>query len=368
MEPSSNQVANAPNLLKFTTNPQNLTLGSTLALLMSTLTTSVSSSTFKLFLNKKKYAVFSIFFLSAVVAISMITKPRNSQKTTSPLTLSTFAIGKVQPIGYIRSITYPMIYASSRIRSLYVDENDEVRKGAPLFTVEDSKDALYNMESSKANLNQKKAELKSAEAKLLASRSLRDFYKEQSRRYQFLVSNGAATVEQAQQQLTLYEASEHDYLSYLEHVKANKAALSSARWEYRSNKFKSDIATVRAPADVRVFKIFSRAGESIRDGMPVMEVGSSQHMGILAEVYRTDIRKIKLNQNTTITVNGIPAIKWTGKVMKIATQATQQSIDSDNPATTIANRVFNVLIKLSPASSSQAKNFNYMVVNVLFNQ
>jgi HlyD family secretion protein len=261
-----------------------------------------------------------------------------------------------------------MIYSSSRIRKLYVEENDYVREGEPLFTVEDSKDALINMESSKANLDQKKAELNSSESKLLSAKSLRDFYKSQYKRYQFLANSGAATLEQAQQQLTLYRAAEQDYLSNLEQVKANKAALASARWVYRSNKFKSDISTVRAPADVRVFKVYARTGEGVRDGKPVMDVGESQNMGILAEVYRIDINKIRLNQKASITVNGMPMIRWAGKVIQISTQATQQSINSDDPATAMANRVFNVLIKLSPVSSSEAKNFNYMEVNVVFDR
>ena len=119
----------------------------------------------------------------------------------SPLVIRPFALGRVQPTGYIRSISYPMIYQSSRILKLHVDENDIVRKGSPLFTVEDSNEAFFNMESSRAQLRQLISELYSSEAKMLSSRSLKDFYKDQSKRYNFLASTGAATSEQANEKI-----------------------------------------------------------------------------------------------------------------------------------------------------------------------
>jgi multidrug resistance efflux pump len=261
-----------------------------------------------------------------------------------------------------------MIYQSSRILKLHVDENDFVRKGSPLFTVEDSNEAFFNMESSRAQLRQQIAELNSSEAKMMSSRSLRDFYKDQSVRYKLLASTGAATPEQAEEKITLFKATEQEYISNLELVKANRAALSSIGWQYRTNRFKSIISTVRAPSDVKVFKIYSRPGESIQNGKHVMDVGDSQSMGILAEVHRIDIKNIKLNDTASITVNGLPGIKWTGNVIKVSSQVTQQSMNSDDSAATVANRVFEVLIKLSPAASFEAQKYNYMEVNVLFGE
>ena len=310
--------------------------------------------------------LFTLLIIFVLIAIARFNNKNIPQSTKAPLIIKTFALGRVQPTGYIRSITYPMIYQSSRIKKLYVEENILVRKGSPLFTVEDSNEAYFNMESSRAQLRQQIYQLKSSEAKMLASRSLRDFYKDQSERYKYLASTGAATLEQAEEKMILYKSTEQDYISNLELVKANKAALSSTGWQYRANKFKSIISTIRAPDDVKVFKIYSRAGESIQAGKPVMDVGDSQSMGILAEVHRMDIKNVKLNQSASITVNGIPGIKWTGKVIKISSQVTQQSIASDDPASTMANRVFDVLIKLLPSSSLEAQRYNYMEVNVTF--
>ena len=320
----------------------------------------------KLAMLKKKSLILFLFIFLVLAVVHRISKKPISSTQGSPLVIRPFALGRVQPTGYIRSITYPMIYQSSRILKLHVDENDIVRKGSPLFTVEDSNEAFFNMESSRAQLRQQISELNSSEAKMRSSRSLKDFYEDQSKRYNFLASTGAATFEQADQKNILFKASEQEYISNLELVKANKAALASIGWQYRTNRFKSIISTIRAQSDVKVFKIYSRAGESIQNGKQVMDVGEIQSMGILAEVHRIDIKNIKLMQSATITVNGLPGIKWTGKVISISSQVTQQSINSDDSAATIANRVFEVLIKLSPASSIDAQKYNFMEVNVIF--
>ena len=320
----------------------------------------------KFSLNMKRSLILWLFFFLVLAVVHRIVRKPNSPTPDSPLVVRTFALGRVQPTGYIRSIAYPMMYQASRIKNLYVEENDFVRKGMPLFTVEDSNEAFYNMEASRAQLRQQISQLKSSEAKMRSSRSLRDFYEEQSKRYSFLFKSGAATSEQAEEKFTLYNAAQQEYISNLELVNANRAALSSIGWQYRTNKFKSLISTIRAPADVKVFKIYSRIGESIQDGKPVMDVGESQSMGILSEVHRIDIKNIKLNQVAYITVDGVPGIKWTGKVIKISSQVSQQSINPDDPAATMANRVFDVLIKLSAPASLEAQNYNYLEVNVLF--
>jgi HlyD family secretion protein len=319
-------------------------------------------------MNKKKSLILLLFFFLVLVVVHRIARKPISPTPGSALVIRPFALGRVQPTGYIRSITYPMIYQSSRILKLHVDENDIVRKGSPLFTVEDSNEAFFNMESSRAQLRQQISELNSSQAKMLSSRSLKDFYKDQSKRYNFLASTGAATSEQADEKNTLFKASQQEYISNLELVKANKAALASIGWQYRTNSFKSIISTIRAQSDLKVFKIYSRAGESAQNGKPVMDVGDSQSMGVIAEVHRSDINNIKLNQSVFITANGLPGIKWTGKVIKVSNQITQQSVNPDDSATRIGNRVFEVLVKLSPAFSLEAQKYNYMEVNVLFNE
>ncbi len=257
-----------------------------------------------------------LFLFLGLAVVQKVTRKPISATSDAPLGIKTFALGRVQPTGYIRSISYPMIYQSSRILKLHVAENDIVQKGSPLFTVEDSNEAFYNMESSKAQLRQQISELKSSEAKMLSSRLQRDFHEDESKRYKFLASTGAATSQQAKEQLKLFKVSEQEYIFNLEHVKANRAALASIGWQYQTNKFKSVISTVRAQSNVKVFKIYSRAGESNQKGKHVMDVGERQLMGILPEVHRIDIKNIKLNQAASITFMDCQVLNGLVKLLK----------------------------------------------------
>lgn len=309
-----------------------------------------------------------IALTAAIVAggVTIAMSTRTPSTTPPTLEIKTFALGRVQPTSYIRSIQYPMIYTSSRIKSMHVKENDYVRAGDPLFTVEDNKGAVIDMKTSVAQVEQQQAQLKSSEAKMISSKALRDFYKKQFERYRYLSSNGAATREQAEEKQTLFNVSQKEYQSNADLVQANRSALHAMLWQYRSKKFKSELSTIKAPGNVRIYKIYSREGESIQNGKPVMDVGESSSMGVLAEVHRIDIRKIRMGQKAVVTVNGIPTINWTGKVININRQVNIQSIKSDDPAKTVANRVFNVLINLNPADAKEARDYNYMEVNVLF--
>lgn len=301
-----------------------------------------------------------------IVGASRLATIQRSNPVETPLKKQIFALGRVQPAAYTRSIMLPMIYNSSRIKELYVDQNDYVLKGDPLFTVEESNDATYKMQKSKERIREQVSELKAAERIMHASKAVRDFYSKEMQRYNYLLSMGAASQVLADEKKTLFNAAEQRYQSDLELVRSNRSRLSALRWEYRSSEFKSEISTVRSPTNAMIFKIYSRAGESIQEGNPVMDIGEVESMAVMAEVHRIDIKNITLNQFATITANGMSEIKWKGKVAKISRQVSSQSIVSDDPAATRSNRVFSVLLKLSKAASLQAQKYNHMEVNVLF--
>lgn len=318
------------------------------------------------FFRSHKRSTLILVAAFVIAGASRIATTQRSNLVETPLKKQIFALGRVQPEAYTRSINLPMIYTSSIIKELYVDQNDYVKKGDPLFTVEDSEDAVYEVQTSKERIEAQVSALKSAERTMLASKAVRDFYGKEMERYDYLLSMGAASQVQADERRTLYHAADQRYQSDLDLVKSSRSRLSELRWEYRSKEFRSAISTVRSPMNAMIFKIYSRAGESLQKGKPVMDIGEVESMAVMAEVHRIDIGDVTLNQLATITANGMPGIKWKATVAKISRQVSLQSIDSDNAAATKANRVFNVLLKLSNSASLQAQKYNNMEVNVLF--
>lgn len=79
----------------------------------------------------KEVTAYLASIIILVVVIQKISET-NNPKVKQPLKISVFALGKVQPTEYIRSIQYPMIYSSSRIKALYVKENQYIKRGSAI--------------------------------------------------------------------------------------------------------------------------------------------------------------------------------------------------------------------------------------------
>ena len=283
-----------------------------------------------------------------------------------PLKLSVFSLGKVQPTSYNRSIKTPMAYSLSRIMSLYVKENDFVKQGDPLFSVEDSDEALFSANAYRKEMTSKQEQIKSAEAKVRSSRIIRDYQQIEYDRFRYLASNDAAPLQQAQQKLVLLQAAQQELDASIAALNSAKSTFDAARSQYQAADAKSTMTTIVSPIDASVYKIYSRVGETLERNLPVILIGDSRSMGVLAEVHAADIDKVRIGETAKVTSNDLPVLRWDGKVINIARRIGRQSIVSNDPAATVGNPVFDVLVELTHDSSLQARKYNGLEVNVLF--
>jgi HlyD family secretion protein len=58
--------------------------------------------------------------------------------------------------------------------------------------------------------------------------------------------------------------------------------------------------TIRAPHKGRILKVFLRAGEEVGTG-PILDLGDTDQMYVVAEVYETDVGRVRLGQRATVT-------------------------------------------------------------------
>jgi HlyD family secretion protein len=87
-------------------------------------------------------------------------------------------------------------------------------------------------------------------------------------------------------------------------------------------------------------------------------------MYVVAEVYQTDIQKVKVGQKATITSNAFPG-KIQGTVSKIGWQIDRQSIFSLNPAADTDRRIVEVKISINdPADSQRVARLTNLQVDV----
>ena len=122
-------------------------------------------------------------------------------------------------------------------------------------------------------------------------------------------------------------------------------------------------AYVRAPRAGQVLKINTRPGEIITN-QGILELGQTQQMYVIAEVYETDISRVYVGQEATITSYAIPNTLQ-GTVDEIGLQIGKQEIFSTNPAFDIDARVVEVKIRLNPEDSQKVSGMTNLRVETV---
>lgn len=119
-------------------------------------------------------------------------------------------------------------------------------------------------------------------------------------------------------------------------------------------------AYIRAPITGQILKIHTQEGEKIADE-GILELGQTQQMMVVAEVYQTDIEKVKLGQKVLITGQAFSG-KLQGEIYHIGLQINRQKVFSNQPGENLDRRVIDVKIRLNPEDSKRAAGLTNLQV------
>lgn len=126
-----------------------------------------------------------------------------------------------------------------------------------------------------------------------------------------------------------------------------------------------DLAYVRSPRNSRIIKIHTWPGELIgNDG--IVELGKTDQMYVKAEVYETDITRVRVGQKAIIKAQGVIE-ELKGTVDEIGWKISTKNALGTDPVADADARVVEVKIRLNPKSSQQVANLTNLQVNVLIN-
>lgn len=146
-------------------------------------------------------------------------------------------------------------------------------------------------------------------------------------------------------------------------VQADQAEVDRAIAAMKQAKADLDQAYVRSPINGEVLDIHTRAGEVVSsDG--IVEIGKTQQMYAIAEVYQSDISKVKPGQRVRVTSDSMPG-ELLGTVEQIDSQVKRQTIVNTDPSTNIDGRVVEVHVVLDTASSQRAAKFTNLQVTAV---
>jgi HlyD family secretion protein len=123
-----------------------------------------------------------------------------------------------------------------------------------------------------------------------------------------------------------------------------------------------DLAYVRVPIDGQILKIHTRPGEVVGDE-GIADLGRTNQMYAVAEVYETDVGKVRLGQQTTITSKAFVG-KLQGTVAQIGLQIDKKDVLDTDPAADVDARVVEVKIRLDPEDSKLVAGLTSLQVKV----
>ena len=250
------------------------------------------------------------------------------------------ALGQLSPSGEIRQLAAPLseFGSSPRVVEILVNEGDFVKKGDVLAIFENREKLIADLERKDNLINIINDEI---------------FLKQdQIKRYDLALSKDAYSFVQLSQR--------KDELLKLQKQKIN---LMGDKKNIEIDLFNSKL---RSPIDGFILAINTRVGERPKkDG--ILDIGSSQKMEALIEVYESDIDRVFISQNVELSSeNGGFQKNLKGKVIRISPQVKQRKVLSTDPTGDADSRIIEVLVKLDQDSIDIVQNYAGMKVIAKF--
>ncbi|WP_225867498.1 HlyD family efflux transporter periplasmic adaptor subunit [Cyanobium sp. NIES-981] len=239
------------------------------------------------------------------------------------------ALGRLDPRGEIRSLAAPItgIGGSPRITRLLVQEGDRVAPGQ-LLSVFDTAEPLQ-------------AQRRLVEARITNLRSRLAVQNRDIARYRSLSRSGAIPSGEL-------DTRETDLLEL-------NGQLQEALAERDRIDADLKLTELRAPIGGTVLRLHARVGERPGDD-GVLELGASDRMEALIEVYESDIDRVSLGQTVTMTSeNGGFEGTLSGRVLRISPQVRQRKVLETDPTGDVDARIVEVRVGLEPADAARVR-------------
>lgn len=239
------------------------------------------------------------------------------------------ALGKLVPAGDVRVLAAPItgVGGSPRITDLKVVEGDRVVAGELLARFD-------NGPGQRAERDLLRTRIANLERRLQLERR-------ELQRYRRLGSAGAVAADELDRR-------EQDLLTL-------NGLLQEARAQLVKVNTDLTLTELRAPLSGTVLKIHARVGERPGD-KGILELGASDRMEALLEVYESDIARVRLGQPARLTSeNGGFRGSLSGVVNRINPQVRQREVLSTDPTGDADARVVEVRVRLDPADAQRVQ-------------
>ena len=331
------------------------------------------------------------------------------------------ALGRLEPRGEVIQLSAPTSAEGSRVAQLLVKQGDKVKAGQ-VIAILDSRDRLLaSLEQAKeqvsvaqSKLAQVKAGAKTGEINAQKATIARIEAEQQGeitaqeatvarldaelrnaqteyQRYQMLYREGAESasrrdtkrlsLETIQQQLNEAKANLNRVKQARQEqikeakatltriaevrpvdVQAAQAEVNSAIAAVKRAQADLDLAYIKAPKDGQILNIYAWPGEVVKtDG--IADLGQTDQMYVVAEVYESDVGKVRIGQLARITSSAFSG-ELAGTVDEVGLQVRKKDVLNTDPVADIDSRVVEVKIRLDAAATQKVAGLTNSQVKV----
>jgi HlyD family secretion protein len=128
-------------------------------------------------------------------------------------------------------------------------------------------------------------------------------------------------------------------------VRLAEADLAEAEANEQRARRDFEVSTIYAPADGKVLKINAREGEEVGLG-GLLDMARTRNMFVIAEVYETDIGRVRVGQHATISGDLLGTTVLTGVVERIAHNVKDAAVMPGDTVSFSDKRIVETVIRL----------------------
>ncbi|MBW4469697.1 MAG: ABC exporter membrane fusion protein [Stenomitos rutilans HA7619-LM2] len=296
---------------------------------------------------------------------------------------SVTALGRLEPQGEV--IRLAASSQGSRVEQLLVRRGDRVQAGQ-VIAVLDSHDRLQAaLEKAKQDVQialtkvaQVKAGAKTGEIGAQAAAIARlqaelNNAQLEAQRYQRLYEQGAISASSRDSKQLVADTTRaqlqqaKNTLNSVAEVRpvdvsAAEAEVVSAQTAVKQAQADLALALVRSPRDGQMLKIHTWSGEIVGD-QGIAELGQTDQMYVVAEIYESDIQAVRRGQSATITSSAFSG-EVRGTVDEIGLQIQKKGVLDTNPTADADARIVEVKIRLDKLGSRKVAGLTNLEVTV----
>ncbi|MBX7222098.1 MAG: efflux RND transporter periplasmic adaptor subunit [Blastocatellia bacterium] len=310
--------------------------------------------------------------------------PEAVQPTTST-SGAVSALGRFEPTHKVIKLAPPTGNEVARIEKLFVEEGDYVKAGQVIAVLDSqsrSRAALLEAQKqvltaqarlAKVEAGAKRADLTAQEAECARIETRLAQARIDLGRYQSLHKDGIVSkfdLDQRQLEVDTLQrelARAQSTLTSIGEVRpvdvsVSKAEIAAGEAAVAKANEQLETAYVRASASGRVLKIHTRAGETV-SSKGILEIGETDRMYVVAEVFESDIKRVKIGQRAQISARALGEI-LNGTVEQTGLLIGKRDILDADPVADVDARVIEVRIRLDEADSKRVEGLTNMRVDV----